>query len=40
MGGPDFVQWHGNYEFLRMRNEIDDMAKELRASTRAKTAAP
>jgi hypothetical protein len=31
MGGPDFVQWHGNYELLRLRNEIDHMAAELRA---------
>jgi hypothetical protein len=31
MGGSDFVQWHGNYEILRLRVEIDRMAAELRA---------
>jgi len=31
MGGPDFVQWHGNYELVRVRNELDAMAAELRA---------
>lgn len=30
MGGADFVQWHGNYELLRLRREIDDAAAELR----------
>ncbi|MBF5045384.1 MULTISPECIES: multiheme c-type cytochrome [Myxococcaceae] len=30
MGGADFVQWHGNYELLKLRNELDTMAKELR----------
>ena len=34
MGGADFVQWHGNYELLRQRVEIDDAAAALR---RAKT---
>ena len=32
MGGADFVQWHGNYEILRQRVEIDTAARELRAS--------
>ena len=32
MGGADFVQWHGNYEILRHRVEIDSEATELRAS--------
>ncbi len=30
MGGADFVQWHGNYELLRKRVEIDARAAELR----------
>lgn len=38
MGGPDFVQWHGNYELLRMRVEIDHAAAELRARKGAKGA--
>jgi hydroxylamine dehydrogenase len=31
MGGADFVQWHGNYELLRLRNEIDHQAEAIRA---------
>jgi len=31
MGGADFVQWHGNYELLKLRVEIDEQAKALRA---------
>jgi len=31
MGGADFVQWHGNYELLRLRVTIDDAAAALRA---------
>jgi hypothetical protein len=30
MGGADFVQWHGNYELLKLRTEIDAQAAELR----------
>ncbi len=30
MGGADFVQWHGNYELLRMMKEMEEMAEELR----------
>jgi hypothetical protein len=30
MGGADFVQWHGNYEILRLTNEINTLAMELR----------
>ena len=30
MGGADFVQWHGNYELLKLRKEIDEAAAELR----------
>jgi hydroxylamine dehydrogenase len=32
MGGADFVQWHGNYELLRLRVSIDDAAVALRAA--------
>jgi hypothetical protein len=32
MGGADFVQWHGNYEILRLGNEIARAAAELRAA--------
>ncbi len=31
MGGADFVQWHGNYELLKMKVELEEMAHELRA---------
>jgi hydroxylamine dehydrogenase len=31
MGGADFVQWHGNYELLRLRKEIDNEAAALRS---------
>ena len=31
MGGADFVQWHGNYELLAMKVELDEMAAELRS---------
>ncbi|HEY2471877.1 MAG TPA: multiheme c-type cytochrome [Terracidiphilus sp.] len=30
MGGADFVQWHGNYEMLRKRIELQHQADELR----------
>ena len=30
MGGADFVQWHGNYELLAKRVELEAMAEELR----------
>ncbi len=30
MGGADFVQWHGNYELLRMGVKIEREAAELR----------
>jgi len=30
MGGADFVQWHGNYELLAKRVEIEAIAEELR----------
>jgi len=30
MGGADFVQWHGNYELLKLQVELEKMAKELR----------
>ena len=31
MGGADFVQWHGNYELLKLEMEIEELAAELRA---------
>ena len=34
MGGADFVQWHGNYELLKMMSEIEEHASELRARSR------
>ena len=30
MGGADFVQWHGNYELLKVMHEIEEMAHEIR----------
>ncbi|MDA7951668.1 MAG: ammonia-forming cytochrome c nitrite reductase subunit c552 [Pirellulaceae bacterium] len=30
MGGADFVQWHGNYELLKIMKEMEEMAEELR----------
>jgi len=30
MGGPDFVQWHGNYELLKKLVEMKDIALNLR----------
>lgn len=35
MGGADFVQWHGNYELLRLKIELDRIAVELRAAKAA-----
>jgi hypothetical protein len=32
MGGADFVQWHGNYEIVRLRQRIDAEAAKLRAA--------
>ncbi|TRO60716.1 hypothetical protein E2P64_01900 [Candidatus Bathyarchaeota archaeon] len=32
MMGPDYVQWHGFYELLKDRIEIDHMANELRTT--------
>ncbi len=34
MGGADFVQWHGNYELLKMIKEMEELASELRAAPR------
>ncbi|MFP3940916.1 MAG: ammonia-forming cytochrome c nitrite reductase subunit c552 [Thermoanaerobaculia bacterium] len=31
MGGPDFVQWHGNYELEALRVELETMAREIRS---------
>jgi len=30
MGGADFVQWHGNYELLKVMEEMKEVAAELR----------
>lgn len=38
MGGADFVQWHGNYELLRLKIELDHIAADLRARKAAKPA--
>ncbi len=32
MGGADFVQWHGNYELILKRTELEEMADALRNS--------
>jgi len=41
MGGADFVQWHGNYELLRLTREIDEEGSKLReAHAKAEAAAP
>ncbi|MEO6599740.1 MAG: multiheme c-type cytochrome [Polyangiaceae bacterium] len=34
MGGADYVQWHGNYELMRHKSEIDRIATELRAQAK------
>ena len=31
MGGPDYVQWHGNYELLARFVHLKEKAKELRS---------
>lgn len=31
MGGADFVQWHGNYELLAKKVEMEELAAEMRA---------
>ncbi len=31
MGGPDFVQWHGNYELLAKMVEMEELAAQMRA---------
>jgi hydroxylamine dehydrogenase len=36
MGGADFVQWHGNYELLKLRREIEEMAADLRHAARGR----
>ena len=32
MGGADFVQWHGNYELLKLRVELDEAVAAARAA--------
>ena len=34
MGGPDFVQWHGNYELLYKMKEMEEIAHEIRAKAK------
>jgi hypothetical protein len=34
MGGADFVQWHGNYEMLRLTRELERGAEEIRSGPR------
>jgi hypothetical protein len=34
MGGADFVQWHGNYELLALKVELDAEAQHLREGRR------
>ncbi|MEJ7734180.1 MAG: multiheme c-type cytochrome [Polyangiaceae bacterium] len=34
MGGADFVQWHGNYELLKLRVELDQAVAEARSPKR------
>jgi hypothetical protein len=38
MGGADFVQWHGNYELLKMKVEIEEMAAAIRREAVAASA--
>ena len=40
MGGADFVQWHGNYELLRMFEELQRQAQEIRDRAKAPTDSP
>jgi len=40
MGGADFVQWHGNYELLKVMTDMEEMAKQLRAEQAASEASP
>ena len=39
MGGADFVQWHGNFELLRHKVELEDLDRRLRGAGKA-TPAP
>jgi hypothetical protein len=40
MGGADFVQWHGNYELVKMMAELKEKAHELRAAHGQSTREP
>lgn len=40
MGGPDFVQWHGNYELEALRAELQALAAEIRREHEAHGSAP
>ena len=35
MGGADFVQWHGNYELLKVMEEMKHIAAELRKTKKS-----
>jgi hypothetical protein len=37
MGGADFVQWHGNYELLRHKIDLEKQAADLRKERNATT---
>lgn len=37
MGGADFVQWHGNYELLRLRDELKRQAREIQVAPQIET---
>jgi hydroxylamine dehydrogenase len=39
MGGADFVQWHGNYELLRLRDELRGQAKAIQVAARTSASA-
>jgi hypothetical protein len=40
MGGADYVQWHGNYELLRLQNELEHTARALLAAPAPPAPAP
>ncbi len=37
MGGADFVQWHGNYELLRLSDELKSQAREIQLAAQAES---
>lgn len=36
MGGADFVQWHGNYELMKLKMELEHEAADVRAAKAAR----